>query len=109
MPRIYLLVMMLAVAIGPAPSARAFADSAPPEPSGGAQLAPQPNQPANSTPQKSTAGKSTQTKSSSHAGKSSTAIALSQTVEVPAKLPQMVIVVTPTRMATPIGELGVAA
>jgi vitamin B12 transporter len=109
MPRVCLLALMLAVVLTAAPSVRAFADSAPPDTNGGAQSPPHANHPANSTPAKSTAEKSAQAKSSSRAGKSSAAIALSQTAEAPAKLPKMVIVVTATRMATPIGELGVAA
>jgi vitamin B12 transporter len=109
MLRNYLLVLMLAVALATVPSARAFAGSATPDTNGGAQLLPQPKQPTNSTPAKSTAVTSTPTKSSSRAGKPSAPIALSQTAEAPTKLPRMVIVVTATRMATPIGELGTVA
>src|SRR5579859_4804144 len=105
MPRNYLLVLtlMFAAALAMAPSARALVGSSTPDMNDGAPSPPLLNYPASSAP-----AKSAQTKRPARATKRSGAIALSQTAEAPKKLPQMVIVVTATRMATPIGELGVA-
>jgi vitamin B12 transporter len=95
---------MFAVALATVPSVRAIAGNAKPDSNGRAQAPQQPNDSF-----KSTAGKSMPAKRASQAGKPAAAIALSQTAEAPTKLPRMVIVVTATRMATPIGELGTVA
>jgi vitamin B12 transporter len=109
MPRNHLLILIFAVALATVPSARAFAGNAKPDSNGGAQAPPQPNDSIKSTSGKSMPAKSGPAKRSSQAGKPAAAIALSQTAEAPTKLPRMVIVVTATRMATPIGELGTVA
>src|SRR6266446_1067064 len=109
MSRNYLLVVMFAVALATVPSVRAIAGNAKPDSNGRAQAPQQPNDSFKSTAGKSMPAKSGPAKRASQAGKPAAAIALSQTAEAPTKLPRMVIVVTATRMATPIGELGTVA
>jgi vitamin B12 transporter len=106
MPRNHLLILIFAVALAAVPSARAFAGNAKPESNGGAQAPQQPKDSIKSTSGESMPAKSGPAKRASQAGKPAAPSALSQTAEARTKLPRMVIVVTATRMATPIGELG---
>jgi len=100
MSRFYLFVFSLTVAIASIGTPRAFAGDSPAGVATQAQSPPKPSPSSQSpTPPKAAAG----------ASKPAAAKAHGEAGKAQAKLPRMVIVVTATRMATPLSEIGTTA
>ena len=100
MSRIYLCAFVFTVAITPVPYARAIAGDVP----SGAAAATQSPTPANESSQSPTPAKT-----AAREAKPAAVIGQGNSATAQPKLPQMVIVVTATRMAMPLSELGTAA